>query len=207
MYIRSKSIQSAWLRILSSLHYSDLFESERGQTKELLNLMVKITDPENDMICEHFPMGETELEDYSKQLLNPDKQGFFYTYGERLRNNGKEGVDQIDYVVKCLKENPNSRRAIAVTWIPPVDTKTDEVPCMILVDFKVRNKKLHLTAVFRSNDMFGAWPANAYGLTRLGEHVAQELGIKFGTLTTLSISAHIYEHDFNNVKSVLGVDE
>ncbi|MBN2517501.1 MAG: thymidylate synthase [Candidatus Altiarchaeota archaeon] len=204
MFINAETINSAWKRILEVVWCSPEFGSERGKTKEVFNLLVKIRTPLKGMICEGFPMGKNELESYSKQLLDPDKKGFEYTYGERLRKWGDEGIDQLGFIIKRLKKNEGSRRATAVTWIPPIDERNEEVPCLIMVDFKIREKKLNLTAVFRSNDMFGAWPANAYGLTRLCEYVAKGANVGVGTITTLSISAHIYEHDWKNVKRVLG---
>lgn len=205
MFINAETINSAWERILDVVWNAPEFDSERGKTKEIFNLLVMVNNPLKDMLCDGFPMGKNELEDYSKQLLDPDKKGFEYTYGERLRSWGKENVDQIGFIIEKLKKNPNSRRATATTWIPPTDEKNEEVPCLILVDFKIREKKLCLTAVFRSNDMFGAWPANAYGLTKLCEFVAKSVGVRIGTITTLSISAHVYEHDWKNVKKVLKI--
>lgn len=205
MFINSETIDSAWKRVLNAVWSSDEFQSERGRTKEVINLLVRVNDPLGRMVPDGFAMGQKELEEYSKQLLKPDSQGFEYTYGERLCSWGKGRIDQIDFIVKTLRKNKNSRRAIATTWIPTLDEIREDVPCMMLVDFKIRNSRLHLTAVFRSNDMFGAWPANAYGLARLCGYVAKKVGCNVGTITTLSISAHIYEHDWKNVKRVLGI--
>ena len=209
MYINAKTTNDAWKRILNLIWYSGYeLKSERGMTKEIHNLMVKVQEP-FDKNIDGFPMSQEELKKYSLQLLDSDRHGFEYTYGERLRKWGSEivekPIDQIDYVAKKLKLNKNSRRAIAVTWIPSVDTTKTEVPCLILTDFIIREKKLHLTAVFRSNDMFGAWPANVYGLNNLNQYVAKKLKIKSGSITTLSISAHIYEHDWKNVRGILGI--
>ena len=44
------------------------------------------------------------------------------------------------------------------------DTKERKVPCMILVDFKIRNGELHTTGLWRY-DIYGAWFPNAVGLT------------------------------------------
>jgi len=209
MYINSKTINDAWSRILNLIWYSGYeLKSERGLTKEIHNLMVRVQEPFDKRI-DGFPMSQEELKKYAQQLLSPDKYGFEYTYGERLRGWGSDiiekPIDQIDYITKKLKSNKNSRRAIAVTWIPSVDTNRVEVPCLILTDFIIRKKKLHLTTVFRSNDMFGAWPANIYGLNNLNHYVAKKLKFKAGSVTTLSISAHIYKHDWKNVREILKV--
>ena len=51
-------------------------------------------------------------------------------------------LDQIEQAIRRLNESPSTRRATAVTWIPPVDTAKDEVPCMIVDDFKLRDGRL-----------------------------------------------------------------
>jgi thymidylate synthase len=106
-------------------------------------------------------------------------------------------------VIKKLKDNSATRRATAVTWIPTVDTYVDEVPCMIIDDFKIRDGKVNLTTLFRSHDFAGAYPANLYGLSGLLKYVANEIGVKAGTITTVSISAHIYEHDWDMIEEIL----
>jgi thymidylate synthase len=210
MFVRGKNINEVWRRILAVVWYQGAeFSSERGRTKEILNLMARVESPKDERV-EGFPMGPAELSAYAKQLLDPDKKDFSYTYGERLRAWGgkiTEPVDQLNKVAELLKENQNTRRATCSTWIPPVDLTESEVPCLILLDFKVREGLLHTTAVFRSNDMHGAWPANAYGLNKVTEYVAEKAGgLSAGPLTTHSISAHIYEHDYKNVKKTLGLN-
>jgi len=106
-------------------------------------------------------------------------------------------------VTEKLQENPTSRRAIAITWIPSVDTKVNEVPCMMLDDFKLRDGKIHLTTLFRSHDFGGAYPANLYRLSKLLEYVADRVGTEPGTITTISISAHIYDHDWDMVENIV----
>ncbi|MFH0860993.1 MAG: thymidylate synthase [Candidatus Altiarchaeota archaeon] len=208
-YIRGKTIAETWNRLLNVIWYSgEDIKSQRGKTKEMLNLMCEVANPA-DRSIKGFPMGEEELKAYAKQLLSKDRSGFEYTYGERLRAWGSDildkPVDQLDAIAKTLKRSRGTRRATAVTWIPPIDSKKEEVPCLILADFKVRDGKLNLTAVFRSNDMYGAWPANMYGLNKVNNFVAKKVGVKAGAITTLSISAHVYEHDYGNVKKALRI--
>ncbi len=205
MFIKGKTIEEVWGRILNTIWYNGMtVKSQRGKTKEILNLSAQVTAP-YDKSIKGFPMGQAELDIYSKQLVKKDKGGFEYTYGERLRAWGPDKVDQISEIIKILKRSKGTRRATAVTWIPPVDLKKNEIPCLIMADFKVRLGRLNLTAIFRSNDMFGAWPANMYGLNKLNLLVAKKINAKAATITTHSISAHVYDYDFENMKKVLGV--
>ena len=63
---------------------------------------------------------------------------------------------------------------------------------------RVVDNELSLTATFRSNDMFAAWPSNAMGLRALQKHIRNEIAnrssydLKLGALITISQSAHIY---------------
>jgi len=192
-------------------------KDERGSlTKEILNVMVSIEKPLGKARADNFYLNNLtdklagikdirvpegyfwsgeKLEIYSQQFISDDKQGFVYTYGNRLRAHF-EGIDQIQEAINRLKNCTESRRAISVTWNPTVDTKTDEVPCMILVDFKIRDNKLYTTALWRSHDIYGAWFPNAVGLTYLAQYVAGEVGLSLGSITIHSISAHIYEVNF-----------
>lgn len=203
--IKAKSISDAWHRGLNIIwNHGQVITDERGsEIKEFMNLMIVIEDPYTDRIPEEIAWNEERLEEYAKQLISGENvQDFEYTYGQRLRN-WNEKVDQIEYAIEKLKENPTSRRAIAVTWIPHVDTKVDEVPCMMLDDFKIRDGKVHLTTLFRSHDFGGAYPANLYGLSKLLEYVAERIGVAPGMITTISISAHIYDHDWELVENIV----
>lgn len=171
---------------------------DRKLTKEICNLQLCIINP-----LEGYPIRGSDwdmagLNKYAEQLLSGENpSGFRYTYGERLvtypDTEGHSVIDQIDFCIARLRENPTSRRAIAITWVPDWDADMDEVPCLQLLDFLVRGGKLQCTAVFRSQDILRAWPCNVYGIAKLMHHVADEVGVPVGSLTTISCSAHIYE--------------
>jgi len=203
--IRANTISDAWYRGINMIwNQGHEVTDERGsKIKEYLNLMIVVKDPYTDRIPADISWNEERLEEYAKQLITGENvQDFEYTYGQRLRNwNGQ--VDQIAYVIDKLKHNPTTRRATAVTWVPTVDTVVDEVPCMIIDDFKIRGDMVNLTTLFRSHDFAGAYPANLYGLSRLLEYVASEVGVKPGMITSISASAHIYEHDWDMIEEIL----
>lgn len=203
--IRANTISDAWYRGINMIwNQGHEVTDERGsKIKEYLNLMIVVKDPYTDRIPADISWNEERLEKYAKQLISGENvQDFEYTYGQRLRN-WNEQIDQIAYVIDKLKHNPTTRRATAVTWVPTVDTVVDEVPCMIIDDFKIRGGMVNLTALFRSHDFAGAYPANLYGLSRLLEYVAAEVGVKPGMITTISASAHIYEHDWDMIEEIL----
>ena len=209
-FIRAKTISDAWLRALNLIwRQGALITDERGtRIREILSLQVVVEDPYQEMIPAQYSWNEERLEEYAMQLLSGENPGFEYTYGERLRAwhlPGMPAQDQIGQVILRLKASANTRRATAVTWIVPIDAAKDEVPCMIVDDFKLRDGRLHLSIFFRSHDFAGAYPANLYGLARLLQYVSGEIGAKPGSISTTSASAHIYEHDWDFVeKMILG---
>jgi thymidylate synthase len=66
----------------------------------------------------------------------------------------------------------------------------------------MREGFLDTSVMIRSNDMYGAWPANVYALGELLTYVSEKTGLKAGTITTLSVNAHIYRHDWEKAIKV-----
>jgi thymidylate synthase len=221
--IEVSEIAEGWEKLVKKIMKEGAeIKDERGSlTKELLNVMVSIKNPLGKSQSNNFYLNNLtdklagikdirvpegyfwsgdKLEIYSEQFISADLQGFVYTYGNRLRAHFND-VDQIQEAIDRLKNCKESRRAISVTWDPDMDTKSDEVPCMILVDFKIRDNKLQTTALWRSHDIYGAWFPNAVGLTYLAQYVAGEVGLDLGSVTIHSISAHVYEVNFNEANN------
>lgn len=207
-FIRARDISDAWHRGLNLIwRQGQEITDERGtKIREILSLQVVVEDPYCDMIPHEYSWNKERLEEYASQLLSSENPGFEYTYGNRLRSwslPGMAGLDQIEQVIRRLNGSSTTRRATAVTWIPVVDNAREEVPCMIVDDFKLRDGRLNLSVFFRSHDFAGAYPANLYGLARLLEYVSREVNASPGSISTLSSSAHIYEHDWEWVEEIL----
>jgi thymidylate synthase len=207
-FIRARNISDAWARGLNLIwRQGQVITDQRGtRIRELLSLQVVVVSPYQEMIPAQYSWNEERLEEYAQQLLSGKNPGFEYTYGERLRAwslPGMPALDQIEQAILRLRASSNTRRATAVTWIAPIDAAKDEVPCMIVDDFKLRDGLLHLSVFFRSHDFAGAYPANLYGLARLLQYVCSEVGAKPGSISTTSASAHIYEHDWDFVERML----
>jgi thymidylate synthase len=209
-FIRAGTISDAWHRGLNLIwRQGQEITDERGtKIREILSLQVLVEDPYSDMIPHEYSWNKERLDKYALQLLSSENPGFEYTYGNRLRSwaleeSSASPMDQIEHVIRRLKAAPFTRRATAVTWIPPLDEVRDEVPCMIVDDFKLRDGRLNLSVFFRSHDFAGAYPANLYGLARVLEYVSGEVGAIPGSISTLSSSAHVYEHDWDWVQEML----
>jgi thymidylate synthase len=151
-------------------------------------------------VSPHSRFQKKFVEQYARDLLQGSHASFEYDYhgrlfdwGERLVGDGHPvHVDQIAYIVNKLRSSQNTRRAIAITWNPVIDENLDDCPCLQLVQCTVRDGKLGMRVVFRSNDMLTAAGANMYALVRLQKSIADQLGFPCGTYTHISLVPHIY---------------
>jgi thymidylate synthase len=226
--IQGETLQQIWPKMIKYImEEGRTFTDQRNtEIKEVLNMMWTVENPMESDIPEGYPLGPNALDEYRSQLLDPSMEGFVYTYGNRLnqyvifkpieepRSNivGLEDVkdiklegafnivNQVKKIIMDLKENPETRRATMVTWRLPEDLINEEVPCMIMVDYKIRDNKLFTTAVWRSHDMFSASVANFFALLELSKYVGKKLGIELGSITIQSVSAHIYFYDWKEAK-------
>jgi thymidylate synthase len=127
-------------------------------------------------------------------------------YGHRLRHHF--GLDQLTAAYHTLIQNPDSRQVVLQIWDPAIDfpsengsPKSPDIPCNTQSYLKIRNGKLEWTQIMRSNDVFLGTPHNIIQFTMLQEVMSGWLNIDVGTYNHLSDSLHIYEHNWNKLRS------
>lgn len=127
-----------------------------------------------------------------------------------------ETINQIDYVVKCLKENPNSRRILFHGWnveylpdeslSPQENAKQGRMalpPCHLLYQFYVANNKLSAQLYIRSSDSFLGLPYNTASLALLVHMLAQQCDLDLGEIIITTGDSHIYNNHVEQVKTQL----
>lgn len=145
---------------------------------------------------------------------------FHGAYGERIRGHYWYGrdqkcyhkvktIDQLAFVVDKLQEDPDSRQAVIVLWDPFLDSKVSkDIPCNDMLFFKVRDGRLNMTVLNRSNDVHLGFPVtNTFQFTMIQEVVALMLGVDMGTYCQFSDSLHMYMDAYKGeeyTKKVLG---
>ena len=189
------------------------------ETVELIGLRSEIKKPGNKKELEGYiwKADSEAWEIYREEFFDKSKRDFEYTYGSRLLDWGVKylypprevdlkpiSINQIEYIINELKRDRSSRRAIAPTWIPPIDEKTANSPCLMNFHCFIRDDILIGICNYRSHDIFGAYPANSYGLAGMLEYIGDRLNCPTGSLTFFSESAHIYQHDWPKVASIIG---
>ena len=208
--IKKPSIRASYEDLVKEVlkNGEDMITEDGQKCREIRNTVIEITNPKLKSISPKYPLGKKAVENYTNNLLYGSENTFSYDYHSRLFKYPLEGdkINQIDFIVDKLKEQQNSRRCVAITWQPDIDIEVSKkdrgsVPCLQFVQFLIRDNKLYQTVLFRSNDLFVAYHANAIGLIALGEMVAEKVGVDYGTYTHHSVSMHIYvNRDFDYIK-------
>lgn len=211
--VRREKVSDAWLDALKIINrFGATITGMYGDVKEVHNLAIVVEneDPANPVLPEYLNFGKDGLEHYIEGFFDTDTKGQAYTYGERIFE--WDGVNQYEQMVTKLKRYPYDRGAVTVLWKPHVDnfpprdteiknmgqTKGWKVPCLVMLLAQCIDDKLNLTCVFRNNDIYGAWPLNAFALRTLQQRISQEIGKDMGSLTTISHIAEIYEIDWSD---------
>ena len=164
---------------------------------------ITVLDPESDpMIHMAFPGGIDELKEYVmelkgnkdhwvKNINDPDDTRWEYTYHGRLVNYGswkdldpatnktiEKGfkVDQVEYVINKLVNQPYTRQAQMITWMPQIDTYCYDPPCLQSLWYRILEDDsgtqwLNCNVRFRSNDAWNASFMNMFGFIRFNKEL------------------------------------
>ncbi|HLN53010.1 MAG TPA: thymidylate synthase [Lentimicrobium sp.] len=115
-------------------------------------------------------------------------------------------IDQIDELIKTIKNNPDSRRLLVSAWNPGELQKMALPPCHILFQFYVANNKLSCQLYQRSADIFLGVPFNIASYSLLTLMVAQVTGLQPGEFIHTFGDAHIYLNHLDQVNLQLSRD-
>lgn len=105
------------------------------------------------------------------------------------------GVDQIENIIKMLKDDPFSRRIILNAWNPSNIEQMALPPCHCFAQFFVSNdKELSCHMYQRSVDTFLGFPWNILSYSILTKILAMKTGLKAKELTISTGDTHIYSN-------------
>ena len=101
-------------------------------------------------------------------------------------------IDQIQYVIDQLKNNPDSRRMIVSAWNVAEVNKMALPPCHTIFQFYVAGDRLSLQLYQRSADTFLGVPFNIASYALLLQMMAQVTGFKPGDFIHTTGDTHLY---------------
>jgi thymidylate synthase len=120
-------------------------------------------------------------------------------YGPRI-------AAQIPYVIDTLIDDTNTRRATLTIWPPQINYTRDEpkpsddTPCTIAMDFKIRNGRLNMSVFMRSSDIWLGLPNDIFSFVMVAYSIIATIhddypDLEPGTLWITAASSHLYERD------------
>lgn len=125
-------------------------------------------------------------------------------------------INQIDYVVDCLRNNPDSRRILFHAWnvemlpdeklSPQENVKAGRMalpPCHLLYQFYVAEGRLSAQLMIRSSDSFLGLPYNTASLALLTTMLAQQCDLEPGEIIISTGDSHIYSNHVEQVREQL----
>lgn len=140
-------------------------------------------------------------------------------YGKQWRawptKDGGE-INQIEYVLDCLKHRPDSRRILFHAWnveyLPDESLSPQEnaeagrmalPPCHLLYQFYVAKGRLSAQLYIRSSDTFLGLPFNTASLAVLVMMLAQQTGLEPGEIIISTGDSHLYLNHMEQVQEQL----
>ncbi len=127
-----------------------------------------------------------------------------------------EAINQIDYVVDCLRNNPDSRRILFHGWnveylpdekvSPQENVKAGRMalpPCHLLYQFYVAGGRLSAQLYIRSSDSFLGLPYNTASLAVLTMMLAQQCDLDPGEIIITTGDSHLYSNHLEQVREQL----
>ena len=109
--------------------------------------------------------------------------------------------DQLQRAITELRFNPQSRRAIVVHYdINELDRYKYDTPCNDVLNFYIKDDKLHLSVFARSIDLVYGFCNDQYTFAKLMEMVAFQLEIPVGEMHWMITNLHIYPRHYEMFK-------
>ncbi|KAI5185973.1 thymidylate synthase [Nematocida homosporus] len=105
-----------------------------------------------------------------------------------------QGVDQLNWVINELKQNPTSRRLVVSAWNPCALSEMALPPCHVLFQFAVTGGRLNLMLYQRSGDVGLGVPFNIASYSLLLKMVSYLTNIPEGEFVHTIGDAHIYRN-------------
>jgi len=115
-------------------------------------------------------------------------------------------MNQVELLIKNLKENPMNRRMIVTLWNNSELKDMHLAPCCYETIWDVADGKLNCTLIQRSGDLLAAAASGGFNTIEyalLVHMLAQVCGYKVGTLVHIVNNLHIYDRHVEAVKEIL----
>ena len=155
----------------------------------------------------------------SRGLTNLEENDLGPVYGHQWRffnaeyydcntNYNGKGIDQIKYIIDCLKDSSEkySRRLILSAWNPQQIDKMALPPCHVLAQFNVIDNKLSCSLYQRSGDVGLGVPFNIASYSLLTHILAKHCDLEPYEFIYHLGNSHIYDDHIEPLKNQIKND-
>ncbi len=204
-----------WKGVLHELYW---FMSGQSNIKYLVDNNVHIWDDYPYKIYLKTQNSKLAKEEFINKIKDDEKFATKHgnlprIYGEMWRRwptRSGRTIDQLQWAISELKEDPFARNAIVNSWNPEYlytmatreDTSYFPI-CHNMYQISIKGSRLNLQLYQRSADLFLGVPFNIASYALLTIILAQILGYKPGDFIHTFGDAHIYENHVEQVKEQL----
>jgi thymidylate synthase len=153
---------------------------------------------DNKAVIEKYPNVARFMEKPKSEQL---PENFNTFYGPRI-------LDQLPFVLKELKSNPDTRRAV-ISILDSQDLllldkdESLEFPCCDSATFSIRNNKLNVHVHMRSQNMGQVLKLDMYLWGRFTCELATQLDLENGEFTSSVVSAHVFNKDLPYINNLI----
>jgi len=196
--------KAEWLSVSSIVNKYDLSKEFPIGTLRPLNLKACI-----DEILWIYQKKSNNIKDLNSKIWDSwaDENGSInraYGYQLGIKHKYSDGeFDQVDRILKDLKENPYNRRLIMSFWNPSDIMQKPLLECAYSITLVPYKDRLDGILNQRSNDVLVANNWNVCQYAILLYMFAQVSGFKVGTLTHVIADAHIYDRHIPMVEELI----
>ena len=193
---------------------------EVNNTKEIENVVFTITDTSNPIPATRNISLAYALGELVWYWSGSNSKAFISKFGDlwnKISDDGitsnssygyilteKHGFNQIEEIIKMLENNQLERRAVLNINIPnPSVISTKDEPCTIALQILIRDNKVNMTGMMRSNDIWFGTPYDIIYFTSIQKYIAHRLGLDTGTYTHFATSFHLYLKDLDKLNKSL----
>ena len=130
--------------------------------------------------------------------------GKAYGYQLGVKHEYSDGMyDQVDRIIKDLRENPASRRIMSNIYVHNDLKDMNLYPCAYSMTFNVTGNKLNAILNQRSQDMLTANNWNVCQYAILVHMMASVSGLEVGELVHVIADAHVYDRHIPIVEKIM----
>jgi thymidylate synthase len=197
--IQAASLGDAWIECMELiLERGEKIADDNELLLEVRNLYVAIESVSEGDLTIRSNADSSRIDLMQRKYTSCDVvANYKISYGKLLYD--YDGVNQLEWLIERLQRKRETKAA-TIALHPP---GREDLSCLSLIDCKLREDVVEMTAVYRSQNIFGSQPGNVIALDGVHRRVAEELGVGKGVFNLVVLSAHIYERDVLAARDVL----